>query len=364
MKLGISGRTFTFAEPGGAAQMGVKQARELSGHVGDLTVFGHDNIRDHLEGVTVESTGYVVDSLAFGLVWEQVLLPSIGARRDLDVLYCPNTYCPATATSFGKVITVHGLPSFRGYSSGPYARFRRAVLPRVVRAADEVVVVSEYLREELIDRFDVDPGDVRVVYNAVDPVYLDGSGGRPIPGLPEKYILYVGAMSENKNVEGVVRAFQILKERWDLGHKLVLIGSMSNFTISSVDMEEFGENIFLPGYVHDERKLKYAYENADVFVFPSFYESFGLPPLEAMACGTPVVVSNGTALPEISGEAAHQVDPDNIEQIAEVIQRIVSDDQYARELADAGKERAAEFTWKSTIDRLEAILREVGTRAV
>lgn len=362
MKLGISGRTFTFAEPGGASQMGVKQARELSGRIRDLTVFGHANVRDHFEDVSVESTGYVVDSLAYGLVWEQVMLPSIATRRDLDVLYCPNTYCPVSTTSFGKVITIHGLPSFQGYSSGTYARFRRAVLPRVVRAADEVIVVSEYLRKEVIERFDVDPRDVHVVYNAVDPVYLDGSDGRRIPGLPEKYVLYVGAMSENKNVEGIVRAFKIFKERWNLEHKLVMIGSTSNLTINSIDVDEFGDDIILPGYVHDERKLKYAYENADVFVFPSFYESFGLPPLEAMACGTPVVVSDGTALPEISGEAAHQVNPRDVEQIAEGLRRIVSNHQYAHDLGKAGRERAVEFTWGSTIHRLEEILREVGTR--
>lgn len=358
MHVGISARTFTVPEPGGAAQTGMKFVRRLPDQDTDVTLFGHPNVHKRFPGMDLDSAGYITDSLAYGLVWEQLALPYRGRRRDLDVLFCPNTYCPLRDTSFLKVIAIHSLTSYHGFSPGMYAQFRRAAVPRAIGAADIVIAVSKYMRDEIVDRFRIPRDKVRVVHNGIDPVYLDGTHSSPMDRLPDEYLLYVGALSENKNIDGIIRAYRKLRNKYGINHKLVLLGSTSNPTIATISESELGSDIVLPGYIRNKTELKYAYENASVFLFPSFYESFGLPPLEAMACGTPVVASNSTALPEICGDAACLVDPADITAIADGIYRILENEKYATQLVGAGLERANKFSWDTASARLRSILCE------
>lgn len=359
MNLGISARTFTIDEPGGAAQTGMKLTRELADGNESVRLFGHENVSHRFPELPVTSTSYLVDSLPFGLLWEQVALPVAGRREDIDALFFPNTYCPLRDTKYKKIVVIHSLTSYHGFSPGSYARFRKFAVPKVVEAADAVIAVSEYLREEIVNRFDTPREKVHVVHNGIDPVYLDETPPEPVDGLPDEYLLYVGALSKNKNIDGILDAYQLLKEDHGIEAKLVLVGPTSNPTVETIPESELGSDIILPGYIDEERQLKHIYRNASLFLFPSYYESFGMPPLEAMACGTPVVATDRTAVPKICGDAARFVDPDSSESIARGVHDILSDDQYASELIENGHERASQFTWASAADRLCGIFDEI-----
>jgi len=357
ISLGVSARTFTVDEPGGAAQSGMKLVRELPDNTA-LTLYGHPNVRTKFPNVNVNSTGYILDSLGFGLLWEQSVLPILGDNHDLDVLFCPNSYCPIMKTDYKKIIAIHSLTSYHGYSSGTYAKFRRVALPKAISSADCVIAVSNFLRSEIIKRFDVKEEKLRVVYNGIDPVY-HGNKRKSVEALPDKYILYVGALSRNKNVDGVIESYRRLREKYDVDEELVIVGPSTNPTVQTIEMEDLNEDITFTGYISDPHKLKYIYEQASVFLFPSYYESFGLPPLEAMSCGTPVVSSNRGALPEICSDAAIFADPDDTSGIADNLHELLSDREKYKMLAKKGRERASHFTWSAASDRLLNIATEL-----
>ena len=359
MNIGISARAFMIDEPGGAAQTGMKLTRELANQDEHIRLFGYKNVARQFPEIPVTSTGYISDSLPYGLLWEQTVLPPVAKRENIDLLFCPNTYCPIRDTEYEKVVVIHSLTSYHGFSPGLYARFRRFAVPRAVEAADAVIAVSEYMREEIIDRLNTSREKTHVVHNGIDHIYLDDTPSTSVDCLPEEYLLYVGALSENKNVDGTLAAYQRLKEEYGIEQKLVLVGSTSNPTIETISESDLGSDVVLPGYINDERRLKYIYQNASVFLFPSHYESFGMPPLEAMACETPVVATDRTAVPEICDGAAHLIDPDRPDLIAKGVNRVLTDDKYAAKLVERGHERAQQFTWKASADALADVFEEV-----
>ncbi|AFO59066.1 group 1 glycosyl transferase [Natrinema sp. J7-2] len=191
------------------------------------------------------------------------------------------------------------------------------------------------------------------MHNGVNKTFFSSQSER-LNGLPENYLLFVGSMNPRKNLERVVKSYATIKTQTDILHKLVIIGPKNKNIFKSVDLESRDE-IITPGFV-TEGELKYAYENADVFVFPSLYEGFGLPPLEALACGTPVVTSETTSLGEILQEGCIQVNPKDIQDIADAVIQILEDEQLANELATQGKAFAREFTWESATEQLRDTL--------
>ncbi|WP_135366086.1 glycosyltransferase family 4 protein [Halosimplex halophilum] len=359
MHVGVDARTFSFPEPGGDISYGMHFARRLADRSTAVTLFGHGNVADRFPGFELESAGYLVDSQAFGLVWEQTLLPRLGDRRDIDVLFCPNSYCPLRSCSFPAAIAVQDIPSYHGFKRGAYARFRKRMLPRVTDRAETVITVSEFTKAELNEYVGVPTEKIAVVPNGVDDIFYREETPSVDLDLPEEYVLYVGAMSDRKNVAGLVEAFDELKRETDLPHELVLIGPSQNPTYGSVTPESAAaaDDIHRPGYVSVE-ELKYAYDAASLFAFPSFHESFGIPPVEAMACGTPVVASDAGALPEVLGDAAHTVDPEDPSDIADGMATVLGDADYAARLRRRGRERAARYTWEAATDRLLTVLSE------
>jgi glycosyltransferase involved in cell wall biosynthesis len=229
-------------------------------------------------------------------------------------------------------------------------------VPRAASAADAVVTVSTFSKRELLDTLDVPPSAVHVVYNGIDPLFLSGDEGSPLD-LSEPYILFVGAMNPRKNVARLVEAFDRAKRRLDLPHELVLIGPTDKAIFKRIDVATT-DGIVLPGFVA-EAELKYVYTNADAFVYPSLYEGFGLPPLEAMACGTPVVTSNVSSLPEVVGDAAELVDPTSVATISDGIERVLTDDVYRHNLVQRGYERSETFSWERAGERTLSVLQSV-----
>jgi len=179
------------------------------------------------------------------------------------------------------------------------------------------------------------------------------------------YILYVGALESRKNLPRLLEAYTLLRQ-WSTGWRLVIVGARkwkSSPIFETVQRLQLESHVTFTGYVADEH-LPALYAGADLFAFPSLYEGFGLPVLEAMACGTPVVTSNSSSLPEVAGDAALLVDPYNVDEIAAAMRRILEDTNLAQELRMHGLARAAQFTWertaRETIEVYEKVLAEKG----
>jgi glycosyltransferase involved in cell wall biosynthesis len=210
--------------------------------------------------------------------------------------------------------------------------------------------VSEFSKDELVSTLGVDPERVSVVYNGIDDRFFDDTPGDPID-TPEQFVLYVGAMNPRKNVSGLVEAYRRIRD--DIKEELVLVGPRNKDIFESLEVEE-ADDVHMPGFVSQE-ELVYLYDEASVFVYPSFYEGFGLPPLEAIARGTSVVASDRTALPEVLGKAAEYVDPDDTASIASGIQRVIS--EMNESACDVDHRLTADsYRWDQSISSLGDII--------
>ena len=354
MKVGVNARTFVVDEPGGAVQTAIRHTKGLiSRSDTEVKLFGHGSLRSAFPETHVVSTGYSIPSQAYGLLWERIVLPVLADRHGVDVLYCPNGNSPAIRTPCPVVLCIHDVSAIKQWSSGVHQLYRRLAVPCAVALADTVVTVSEFSKREIIEQLNVPPSKLRVVHNGIDDVFLSEGEGEHL-NLPEEYLLFVGSMNPRKNIGRVIRAFVRAKQSADLTHSLVLIGPGNKRIFRTVDVDD-REDIVSLGFV-SKLELKYAYTNADVFVFPSLYEGFGLPPLEALACGTPVVASETTSLKELLREGCILVDPEDVEAIAAAIVKISQDDRLSAELAAEGRTYAQEFTWDRPTEQLHGVL--------
>jgi len=302
--------------------------------------------------------------------WEQLHLPTALEQLDAGLYFNPTfatpllARCPCVATVHDVVFERHPelvAPGLRSYLARA-ARF-------TAKHADLILTVSEFSKAEICDFYGVDPDRVRVIYNGIDPRFhrmelrpVQAQRLREELQLPSDapFLLYVGAIEPKKNVEALLRAYAQVRDR--MPHKLVLVGGQGGMpwdprpVIHELDL---GGSVRLLGYIPDGRIVELM-NAADGFVYPSLYEGFGLPPLEAMACGTPTLVADGTSLPEVVGDGALKTDPRNVEEMAEALARLATDEELRVELAKKGPERANEFTWARAAEMLLHVFGEVG----
>ncbi len=252
-----------------------------------------------------------------------------------------------------SVFTLHDL-AFRLYPETHTALnrwFLNVMMPRFLQAADAVIAVSEHTKRDALRAYNLDEAKVRVIYEGVNPRF------RPAPpeavavirrkyGLPERFILSVGTIEPRKNLETALAAYRALKEG-GAAHKLVIVGKkgwLYRGFFRRLREEGLEGEVVFPGFVPDD-DLPALYGGADLFLFPSLYEGFGLPPLEAMACGAPVVCSDVSSLPEVVGDAALLVPPLEVRAWAEALRRLLGDADLRADLQARGLARAREFSW-------------------
>ena len=204
---------------------------------------------------------------------------------------------------------------------------------------------------------------ISVVYNAPSLASNSADYGEICKkfGIRSEYILFVGTIEPRKNVSRLLQAFDLLKGGYKLPHQLVLAGGkgwQDEQIFQTLQNTRFADDIVRTGYVSAEEKNA-LYQNASVFVFPSVYEGFGIPPLEAMTWGCPVVCANAASLPEVVGDAAELVDPMDESSIANGILRVLTDHEYAQQLIEKGRAQARKFSWDRSAEQLFAVCKEV-----
>lgn len=289
------------------------------------------------------------------ILWEQACLPAELARRRIDLLHAMAFVTPVLSR-VPSVVTVYDV-SFALFpeSFRPLNRwYLTTMTQRSVRKARAVLAISQNTANDLHRLWGIPREKIHLAYCGVDAIFRPMPAGeveafRVVKGLPSQYILFVGTLEPRKNVVRLVEAFALLK-RQGLRHKLVLAGGkgwMYEPIFAAVERLGLGAEVIFPGFV-PRQELPLWYNGAGVFVYPSLYEGFGLGPLEAMACGAPVVVSDRASLPEVVGDAGLTAPPDDAPALADAIAAILRDRNLADDLRQRGLRRAAEFTWERT----------------
>ncbi len=289
-------------------------------------------------------------------LWMQAVLP--GTLRSIQPDLCHFTnYMAPLVTSCPYIVTVYDMTIFITPRLHSFKKLvlDRTLIPRVARKAGAIITVSNSARKDILRYLKVPKEKVRVVPGAASPSFRPITDATQLEavrarhGLYDPYILYVGTIEPRKNLPRLVRAFASLKRR-GLPHKLVIVGQSGWHTepiFAEIERLELKSEIVFTGYVPFE-DLPAIYTMAEVMAFPSLYEGFGLPVIEAMACGTPVVTSNTSSLVEVADSAALLVDPLSVEELETALHRFISDRCLRADLREKGLERAAHLTWEHT----------------
>lgn len=299
-----------------------------------------------------------LESIALGVE----LLP-----QRLDLLHSPD-FIPPRWGAKRRVITVHDLAFllYPNIQTRDSLRYYAGQIRRAVREADHILAVSQATKTDLIELLGVSPEKVTVTGEGVHPQYkvLDQeqvTAKLSSYSLHSDYLLFVGTIEPRKNIPNLLRGYAILKTRCASLPSLVLVGQRgwlaeaSFQTISDLNLSD--DVIWLENVPFDA--LPALYNGARLHLLPSLYEGFGFPPLEAMACGTPTIVSDRGALPEICGEAALYVDPEQPEAIADAIERLLSDSSLSDQMRQKGLQHVRQFTWSATAEQTLAVYKAV-----
>ncbi|MBK6769589.1 MAG: glycosyltransferase family 4 protein [Ardenticatenales bacterium] len=303
------------------------------------------------------------------IAYEQLALPLGLRRRHVDVFHSAAYAMPALGAP-PAVVTVHDLSFVRVPETFPrrQARYLTAATRHAVRHARALIAISDFTRRELIDALGADPSRVHVVPNGVDAAFApprpaEIAAFRRRTGLPERYVLSVGTMQPRKNYGVLLEAYARLRgaeggvggasaSGVDAPPALVIAGApgWGNSDVAAVaDRLGIRGDVVLPGFI-DQTDLPLLYAAADVFAMPSRYEGFGLPALEAMACGTPVIVSDAGSLPEVVGDAGLTVGPDDVAGWSAALLALLTDPARRASMSARGQAQAARFNWDRTAE--------------
>ncbi len=312
-------------------------------------------------------------------VQEQIALPVLVLKHRIDLLHCPaNTFPLFLPAKVALVVTVHDVMYLMaqkrlGGRSSVYQRlgrtYRALVVRRLRRRAASLLTVSNRSAEDIASYLGVARSAVTVTYEAAPPQFRRIEAGsesvkavRARRHLESDFILALGGVDPRKNTDAVLTAYSAFRRRSNLRHKLAIVGLPDGATARFARIAEragLAQDVEFPGFVSED-ELVSLYNSASVFVYPSRYEGFGLPVLEAMSCGTPVIASTAGAVPEVAGDAAILVDPDDTRALCDAMIAVASDTTAQRTLSAKGLLRAREFSWprcaRETLDAYERTL--------
>jgi len=327
-----------------------------------------------------ECDGERVKKIKVNIRWytlaEQLIYPFIIWRARLDLMFFPHFNMPAF-TPRKYIITIHDLiltkfPTVRATTLAPWLYkiknlAYKIIIKLAVRRAKKIITVSNFTKNDLVDYFKLDKKKIVVTYEGVanlnknrDDLFTETQEDQKVLSkynITKPYLLYVGNAYPHKNLESLVEVLpEIRKKHSDLS--LVMVGKEDYFYARLKENILEKTNIIFTDFVTDE-DLEILFKNALVYVFPSKYEGFGLPPLEAMAKGCPVVSSNASCLPEILGEAAEYFDPENREEMKNSINKVIVDKKLRGDLIEKGYKQAKKYNWWECANETYVVIREL-----
>ena len=276
--------------------------------------------------------------------------------KEADIVHSTDFVLPVSKSK-PSIITIHDLafrhfPTFYTWKNRTYMN---SMAKFSAKRADKIIAVSQATKNDIIHFLNVDEKKIIIIPEGVDELFKPSSEQKIKTvkkeyGLPDEYIVTLGTLQPRKNLEALIDAFARLRKDKAIPHKLVVVGEEgwnNERLLTKLDRLDIAEDIVITGFIEDNQ-LPSLYSGATALVYPSLYEGFGLPVLEAMACGVPVACSNTSSLPEVAGEAALLFDPTDVDQIYSSMQELLSDDRLRNNLSEAGIKRARHFTWEKT----------------
>ncbi|MDO9255325.1 MAG: glycosyltransferase family 1 protein [Bacteroidales bacterium] len=355
----------------------IRNLQEID-HKNEYVIFVKPDVDD---SVLKETSNFKIVKLDGGFYpfWEQYALPRAAKEAGCQILHCTSNTAPVSC-KIPMVITLHDIiymeSSYAGILSGsatPYQKFgniyRKLLVPRLVNKSLKNITVS-HSEKNRIDKFFGLTGDkqINVVYNGVGvhfkPVTdkMELLQAKEKYHLPENFFFFLGNTDPKKNVKRTLTAFSDFLQRTGLNYYLVMADYEQDKLqklLDEIDNKSLINRIILAGYIPNDR-LPSIYSQSKVFLYPSLRESFGIPMLEAMSCGVPVLSSNTESMPEIAGNAACLINPFKAEEITEAMIKLVNDEQLRKSLVRKGFERVSDFSWKITAQSVLEQYREIG----
>ncbi len=294
------------------------------------------------------------------MLWAQSVLPIMAKQDSVDLFWSPAHRLPRyLPDSIATVVTIHDLVwKHAPETMRPLSRFLDAkLMPQTIRMAEKVIAVSQWTANDLITEIPEAEAKTSVIYEANSLISCNLSGIDKVDG---KYILFVGTLEPRKNLPRLLNAYSLLSKTIRDKHPLVIVGGKGwgkDNIYSIIEQLSIGKHVMVLGYLSDE-ELASVYRQSYLFVMPSLYEGFGLPLLEAMSMGVPVVTSNISSLPEVVGDNAVMVDPNNVKSIKDGIEEVLIDTELKDRLSKTGLDRAKLFSWEKAAKETLAVFEE------
>jgi len=380
MKIGIEGQRLFRKKKHGMDMVALELIRNLQDidHENEYFIFVKP---DEDDSVLKETSNFKIVKLEGGSypMWEQFALPKAAKEAGCQILHCTSNTAPVNC-KIPLVVTLHDII----YMESSYAKiltgsattyqkfgnvYRKLVVPRVVKMSRKIITVSHFEKNRIGEFFGI-KGDNRLtaVYNGVSEHFkpvTDVSELKRVKEkyhLPDHYFFFLGNTDPKKNTKGTLKAFSDFLKQTNSDYKLVMLDydrSELEKLLDEIGDKNLIDQIVLTGYVINT-DLPAIYCQSKVFLYPSLRESFGIPMLEAMACGVPVITSNTSSMPEVAGSAALIIDPFKPEEITEAIIKLVNDEDLRKKIIFKGMEQAAKFSWKAMAKSVLDIYTEIG----
>jgi glycosyltransferase involved in cell wall biosynthesis len=338
---------------------------------------------DEDDAVLHETSNFQIVKLDGGFypLWEQIALPKAARKAGCQLLHCTSNTAPVFC-SIPLVVTVHDIIYMEsGYlelltgSASPYQKFgniyRKLIVPRVLKKSTKIITVSQFEKKRIDNFFQLSfESRLTAIYNGVSEHFRPVKDSYELQRVKEKYHLpdhfffFLGNTDPKKNTKGTLAAFSDFLRRTGSNFHLVMVDfdhSELLKLLHEIGDRELIDKIILTGYIVNT-DLPAIYSQSSVFLYPSLRESFGIPMLEAMACGVPVITSNTSSMPEVSGDAALLADPFHPAEIADAMIRLTTDEELRKKLVARGTLQSAKYSWKTMAGNVLDVYREIGSR--
>lgn len=318
---------------------------------------------DYFKEFQTKQSNIVMASKRHQRFFENYYFPDYISKKKIDLYHIPqNGIGLSPDINCLKVVTIHDLiPYVLPETVGPgYLKNFLEVMPKIIDSCDGILTVSEFSKRDILKFFPRFPEN-RIF---VTPL-ASNSNFKPLDkekcaydvlkrfNFSNPYILYIGGFSSRKNVAGLIKAFNKINNKLSQKHSLLIVGSLKDDSKKMQDLVNelnLTEQVVFTGFIEDEY-LPILYNGAKLFVYPSIYEGFGLPPLEAMSCNTPVITSNITSIPEVVADSGILIDPYNINELSTALEKVLNEDKYREILSETGYKRSKLFSWINTSEK-------------